>query len=172
MIADLPGIYCIADDVLIPLDPEKVSPTLNMPMPHDIAAVRRFNGTVNCLAKFLPHLLNVIKPLSALTCEDVAWTWGPQHESAVNTVKQPISQAPVLRHYDPKEDLTVQCDASKDGLGACLLQRGQPLTYASRMLTSAEQNYAQMEKETRPGHCVCPRTIPPIHLWSHHPGAI
>ena len=91
-----------------------------------VTPVYRFTPTVNYLAKFLPHLSNVIKPLTALTCKDVAWTWGPEHESAVNNVKQLISQAPLLRHYDPKEDLTVQCDASKDGLGACLLQCGQP----------------------------------------------
>jgi len=129
-------------------DPDKVSAILNMPVPRDVAAVRRFNGTVNYLAKYLPSLSTVIKPLTTLTCKDAAWTWGPEHAKAFDTIKQLISSAPLLRHYNPEEDLVVQCDASKDGIGACLLQNGQPIAYASRTMTPAEQNYAQIEKET------------------------
>lgn len=129
-------------------DPEKVSAITKMPTPTDVAAVRRFCGTVNYLAKFLPNLSCVVKPLTNLTCKDIAWTWGPEHDAAVATVKQLISKAPLLRHYDHKTPLVVQCDASKNGLGACLLQDEQPICYASRTMTPAEENYAQIEKET------------------------
>ncbi|XP_044173493.1 uncharacterized protein K02A2.6-like [Acropora millepora] len=46
-----------------------------------------------------------------------------------------------------KEPVTIQCDASQTGLGATLLQNGQPVAYASRGLSSAETRYAQIEKE-------------------------
>ena len=42
----------------------------------------------------------------------------------------------------------LQVDSSKDGLGAAILQDGRPIEYASRALTKAEQNWAQIEKET------------------------
>ena len=44
--------------------------------------------------------------------------------------------------------VTVQCDASKDGLGlgAALLRNGQPVAYASRALTDCETHYAQIEE--------------------------
>ena len=54
----------------------------------------------------------------------------------------PVTRTPVLN-----EEVTIQCDASLSGLGAALLQKGQPVAYASRALTPAETRYAQIEKE-------------------------
>ena len=54
---------------------------------------------------------------------------------------------PVLRYYNLQEEVTLQCDASQFGLGAALLQNGQPVAYASRALTDAETCYAQVKKE-------------------------
>ena len=42
---------------------------------------------------------------------------------------------------------TIQCDASDTGVGAVLLQGGQPICYASRALTDTERRYAQKETE-------------------------
>ena len=38
-------------------------------------------------------------------------------------------------------------DASKTGLGAVLLQEGQPVVYASRTLTDTERRYSNIERE-------------------------
>ncbi|KAL9976432.1 hypothetical protein ACROYT_G013732 [Oculina patagonica] len=58
-----------------------------------------------------------------------------------------VTRTPVLRYYNLKEEVTLQCDASQSGLGATLMQNGQPVAYASRALTPAETRYAQIEKE-------------------------
>ena len=54
---------------------------------------------------------------------------------------------PVLRFYNPEEELEIQCDASDTGLGAVLMQAGQPIAYKSHAMTPAERNYAPIEKE-------------------------
>ena len=62
-------------------------------------------------------------------------------------LKDMVTKAPVLRYFDMNIDSTIQCDASSKGLGATLLQEGQPVIYSSRSLTPAEEAYSQIEKE-------------------------
>ena len=57
---------------------------------------------------------------------------------ALESLKDAVTGTPVLRYFNVKEGVTLQCDASQSGLGAALLQNGQPVAYASRALTPAE----------------------------------
>ena len=52
-----------------------------------------------------------------------------------------------LPYFDVNADTTLQTDASKKGLGACLNQKGKVICYASRALTKTEQNYQNLERE-------------------------
>ena len=45
------------------------------------------------------------------------------------------------------QQVEVQVDASSSGLGACLMQGGQPIQYPSRALTNTEKRYSQIEEE-------------------------
>ncbi len=54
---------------------------------------------------------------------------------------------PVLAYFKPDQEVTLQVDASKHGLGATLLQNDRPVAYASKSLTPSEVNFAQIEKE-------------------------
>ena len=128
-------------------DPNKVRAIKDMPTPTDVASLKRFLGMVNYLAKFLPHLSRVSEPLRRLEAKDAEWCWLPVHDEAVQKIKSLVCAAPVLKFYDVTQAVTVESDASLSGLGATLLQGGQPVAFASRALTSAERRYAQIEKE-------------------------
>jgi len=71
-------------------------------------------------------------------------------------LKTLVSQAPVLKFYNPNLALKISSDASQTGLGAILEQQHDnqwhPIAYASRSLSNAEKNYSQIEKET---HQLC-----------------
>ena len=54
----------------------------------------------------------------------------------------------VLRYFDPNIEPVIQTDASQKGLGAVLLQQGQPVCCASKAPTDTERNYSNTEKET------------------------
>ena len=49
--------------------------------------------------------------------------------------------------YVVASETTFQSEASESGLGATLLQDGQPVAFASLSLSSVEHQYAQIEKE-------------------------
>ena len=129
------------------IDPEKVRAVKQMPRPTDVKGIQRLLGMANYLAKFCPHLSDQCEMLRQLTHKDCKWDWTAQHEESFLRLKETITDAPVLKYYNPEEELTVQCDASDTGLGAALMQNGKPVAFASRALTKTERGYAQIEKE-------------------------
>ena len=118
-----------------------------MPKPDNVNAVRRLCGFVNYLAKLLPRLSVVLEPIQQLPRSEVPWQWQHDHDAAFERVTELVTQAPLLKYYNPQQELTIQCDASEKGLGAALMQNGQPIAFASRALTDPETRYAQIEKE-------------------------
>ena len=58
-----------------------------------------------------------------------------------------LSTAPILTFFTPSEPTEGEGDASEKGIGFTLMQKGKPVTCASRSLTKAEQKYSQIEKE-------------------------
>ncbi len=53
----------------------------------------------------------------------------------------------MLKYFDLKKVVILSVDASAEGLGAVLLQEGQPVAFGSRSLTECQKRYAQIEKE-------------------------
>ena len=144
---EVPFIGHVATGEGISVDPAKVKAIRDMPTPTDKAGVQRLLGLVQYLSKFLSNLSDMTKPLRELMQQDVEWDWGDGQARALERLKHAVTTTPVLRYYSLDDEVTVQCDASQSGLGAALLQNGQPIAYASRALTSAETRYAQIEKE-------------------------
>jgi len=138
--------HVITKDGLKP-DPDKVKAVKNMPKPTCKQEALSLLGFINYLAKFLPKLSEVAQPLRDLTRANTQFIWSRQHDRAFEDMKKLVVQHPVLKYYDVSEEVTLQCDASERGLGATLMQKGQPVAFASRTLSTTEQRYAQIEKE-------------------------
>ena len=133
-------------------DPEKVKAIIDMPPPSDKPALHRYIGMLTYLSPFCPNLSSVLQPLRQLLQDDQMFIWSEVQHIAFETSKELISQAPVLSYYDTHKPVILQVDASSHGLGGALLQPDEqgklkPVAYTSCSLSSAEQNYAQIEKE-------------------------
>ena len=127
-------------------DPDKVKAVSEMPKPTCKQETLSLLGFVNYLAKFLPRLSEIAQPIRELK-KDARFIWSRQHDKAFEQIRKLVTRHPVLKYYDMNAEVTLQCDASEKGLGATLLQNGQPIAFASRTLSQVEQRYAQIEKE-------------------------
>ena len=121
------------------------------PAPIKVKELQAFLGMLNYYACYLPNLSTVLAPLHELLSKDCKWTWGKRQMEAFNQVKGMLNSSDLLFHYDPSKELVLSCDASPYGLGAVLSHiidgKEKPISYASRTLSSAERNYAQLDKE-------------------------
>ena len=136
----------ITPDGLKP-DPDKIKSIVEIPKPENKEELRRFLGMVNYLSQFIPNMSQVNAPLRDLLKREIQWVWGSEHDRALQQLKQSLTSQPLLKFFDVNKPVRIQTDASQRGLGACLFQQDHPIAYASRSLTQAEQNYAQIEKE-------------------------
>lgn len=129
-------------------DPDKIRSIVQMSRPTNVTAVLRFLGMITYLANYLPKLSTVAEPLRKLTIKNAPFEWSGEQQLAFDRLKTMVTQAPVLKYFNVRKDVVIQCDSSSTGLGAVLLQNGLPVCYASKSLTPTERRYAQIEKET------------------------
>ena len=118
-----------------------------MPTPTYKQDVQRFLGMANYFARYIEHHSDKTCALRSLTHNNVPFIWDANHEKEFKDLKHDISSTPTLAYYDVSKPVTLTCDASKQGLGAACLQKGQPVAFASRVLAPNEQKWAQIEKE-------------------------
>ncbi|XP_061876955.1 uncharacterized protein K02A2.6-like [Entelurus aequoreus] len=132
-------------------DQEKMCAIQNMPRPTDKTGVLRIMGMVNFIGKFIPNLTAKTSCIRELLHKDGDFKWTVKHEHEWQKLKNTLTTAPVLSFYDHTKRIKVSTDASKDGIGAVLLQaegeHWKPVAYASRAMTKSECRYAQIEKE-------------------------
>ena len=102
---------------------------------------------MNYLKKFSPVFSELSEPLRRLCKSGVKWAWESEQQDAFEAIKQVITALPVLAYFDKTKKHTIQCDASKKGLNAVLLQESKPVMYVSRALTETEQRYSNIERK-------------------------
>ena len=147
----------------IKVDPKKIEAIIQMDPPQNVASLQSFNGMVNYLKRFSPVLSELSEPFRRLYKSRVEWAWESEQQNAFEAIKQVITTLLVLTYCDKTKKHTIQCDASKKGLGAVLVQESKLVMYVSRALTETEQRYSNIERKLlafeRLNHYTFGRTI-------------
>lgn len=126
---------------------EKIKAVIEMKNLVDKKSLQRALGMFNYVSKFISNYSEICTPLRDLLKKDVEFIWTSSQEKAFKLLKKSITEAPVLGYYDSNKSLKLSVDASSTGLGATLIQEGQPIACVSRALTEVQTRYSQVEKE-------------------------
>ncbi|KAL0150485.1 hypothetical protein M9458_054302 [Cirrhinus mrigala] len=132
--------------------PSKVKAIVDAPTPKNVSQLRSFLGLLNYYGRFIPNIATLLKPLHKLLCHENSWRWSTECQETFKRAKETLLKSKALTHFDPALPIQLACDASPYGVGAVLshiMPNGQekPIAFASRSLSKAETNYAQIECE-------------------------
>ncbi|GJR65723.1 putative reverse transcriptase domain-containing protein [Tanacetum coccineum] len=109
--------------------------------------IRSFLGLVGYYRRFIENFSKIAKPLTLLTQKNKTYVWGDKQEKSFRILKEKLCNAPVLALLDGPKDFVVYCDASNQGFGCVLMQRGKVIAHASRQLKTHKKNYTTHDLE-------------------------
>ena len=69
-----------------------------------------------------------------------------------------------LQYYNRNKPVILQCDTSLKGLGACILQDGKPIAFASKSLMDTETRHANIKRELLAIVFGC-EEVPYVSVW-------
>lgn len=98
------------------------------------------------LGKFCSNLATLARPLRDIAKAESGWVWDAQQSRALSELEEAMSSLPVLRLFDVTKPVVISVDASPIGLGAVLMQEGQPVSYASTTLPTHRANNFKLRR--------------------------
>jgi hypothetical protein len=119
---------------------------LKWPTPTTVTALRGFLCLTGYYRKFVPHYGLLAQPLTQLLRKK-QFIWSETAQQAFDQLKHAMAHTHVLTLPDFKEQFVVETDASDIGIGAVLMQKGQPIAYLSKALAQHHKHLSIYEKE-------------------------
>lgn len=131
---------------------KKVEAVKKFPVPSSTQDIQRFVGLANQFRKFVPNFLFLAKPLTNLLKKDVKFVFELVHRRCFEEFKRLLTTEPVLQIFNEHAETELHTDASKDGFGAVLLQKGDdnqfhPVYYMSKSTSDTEKKYSSYHLE-------------------------
>lgn len=135
--------------------------------PSTLKQLRSFLGMVNYFRDFIPHLSDLLSPLTELTktSKYPSFQWSSAAQSAFESVKAAVLQSQSLCHFSDDDDTFIFCDASTIGIGATLMQRQNgvmvPICFLSQKFSDAAVKWATIVQE-------CYAILYAVTTWSSY----
>ena len=108
---------------------------------------------------FYCRSLSIAQTTSSLIKKNSEYIWTAVYDKAFQDLKDMVSEDCLIQFYNPHKLFFIECDVSKQGIGCVMLQPDdnlaantvdgtptnlRPVAYASKILSEAEQNYANI----------------------------
>ncbi|XP_075078424.1 uncharacterized protein LOC142164334 [Nicotiana tabacum] len=127
-------------------DPKKIETIQGWPELANIKQLRGFLGLVGYYRRFIRVYGVISKPLTNFLKKD-SFKWSLQATSSFEKLKKALTSAPVLVLPNFSTPFVVEADACSNGIGAVLMQGGQPIAYLSNSLSPQHQTLSVYHKE-------------------------
>ena len=93
------------------------------PTPKRVRDVQAFLGTAGVYRRFVPRYSHIAKSLTDMTKKGKVFHWGSKEQAAFEKIKSEFVPGRILLHFDPKKQVVVYTDASKDAASGILYQK-------------------------------------------------
>lgn len=136
----------------IRMDQEKVEAIVDWGTPTCLKEAQAFIGFCNFYRPFIRNFSRILRPLVKLTKKEEAFVWNKACEAAFQELKDAVTNAPILIHFDRNKQCFVETDSSDYVSSGVLSQIGEdgllhPVAFFSKKLIAAECNYEIYDKE-------------------------
>jgi hypothetical protein len=105
-----------------------------------------FLGLTGYYRIFIKNYAHLTTPLSNLLKKN-SFKWDSIVQECFETLKRVMSSTPRLATPDFGKPFVVECDASRIGIGAVLMQYGHPIAFQSRNINKKEDLKSTHNKE-------------------------
>lgn len=137
------GHYISAEGVAT--DPKKAVAVQNWPEPASVKQLRDFLGQPGYYRRFIRTYRVISNPLTEFLKKD-NFNWTEKATKAFSKLKEVLTSAPVLALPNFSLLFVVETDICNMGIGAVLMQKGQPIAFLSKGLSSQQQSLSVYDK--------------------------
>ncbi|XP_047258242.1 uncharacterized mitochondrial protein AtMg00860-like [Capsicum annuum] len=145
----------------VEVDESKIDATKNWPTPQTIREVRNFHRLASFYRKFVKRFSTIAAPLTTVIQKDQPFKWDEEQAKAFETLKAILVSTPLLQLPNFDKTFEVECDASKVGIGAVLMQDLKLIAYFSKKLKGSNLNYSTYDLELY-------ALIQALATWQHY----
>ena len=143
------------------MDEEKVKAIKEWPTPKSIIEVRSFHGLASFYRRFVKPFSTIASLLTEIFKKNVGFHWDNDQENAFVVIKERLCSTPVLTLPDFNKTFEIECDASRIGIGAVLMQDKRLIAFFSEKLGGVALNYPTYDKELY-------ALVRALETWQHY----
>ncbi|XP_012842286.1 PREDICTED: uncharacterized protein LOC105962516 [Erythranthe guttata] len=134
----------------IKVNQDKVEAVLQMTPPRSIKEVQSLAGKVVALARFISRMADKSLPFFKLLRKTAQFEWTTECQLAFEALKRSLTCLPILSTPEKGETLFVYLSVGDESISSVLFKevnnQQRPIYYTSKILTTSESRYSEVEK--------------------------